>query len=110
MLDLTALLKTLAEAGGSDLHLTAGSPPLIRVDGELLPLILGSFSCLTVLAGQLTGQGSVQGFGFLGAGFGLASGAWSHSRAPGPPRRQMLPSAWTPPIGLAAERRPQVCA
>jgi twitching motility protein PilT len=35
MLDLTALLKTLAEAGGSDLHLTAGSPPLIRVDGEL---------------------------------------------------------------------------
>jgi twitching motility protein PilT len=35
MLDLTALLRTVAENSGSDLHLTAGSPPLIRVDGEL---------------------------------------------------------------------------
>ena len=35
MLDLTGLLRTVAENSGSDLHLTAGSPPLIRVDGEL---------------------------------------------------------------------------
>jgi twitching motility protein PilT len=35
MLDLTALLQKLAEDSGSDLHLVAGSPPLIRVDGQL---------------------------------------------------------------------------
>src|SRR6266496_451332 len=34
-LDLAALLRTLAENDGSDLHLKVGSPPLIRVDGEL---------------------------------------------------------------------------
>jgi twitching motility protein PilT len=35
MLNLTALLETLAESDGSDLHLKAGSPPIIRVDGVL---------------------------------------------------------------------------
>jgi twitching motility protein PilT len=35
MLNLTALLETLAENEGSDLHLKAGSPPIIRVDGIL---------------------------------------------------------------------------
>jgi len=34
-LDLAALLRTLAENDGSDLHLKVGSPPLIRVDGLL---------------------------------------------------------------------------
>jgi twitching motility protein PilT len=33
--DLAALLRTLAENDGSDLHLKVGSPPLIRVDGAL---------------------------------------------------------------------------
>jgi twitching motility protein PilT len=32
---LDALLRTLAEAGGSDLHVKVGSPPRIRVDGTL---------------------------------------------------------------------------
>ncbi len=32
------LLRTLVEKGGSDLHLTAGSPPAIRIDGELVTL------------------------------------------------------------------------
>ena len=32
------LLRTLIEKGGSDLHLTAGSPPQVRVDGVLVPL------------------------------------------------------------------------
>ncbi|HBB40393.1 MAG: type IV pili twitching motility protein PilT [Nitrospirae bacterium CG18_big_fil_WC_8_21_14_2_50_70_55] len=32
------LLRTLVEKGGSDLHLTAGSPPVIRLDGELVPM------------------------------------------------------------------------
>jgi twitching motility protein PilT len=35
MADLDALLRTLAERGGSDLHLKVGSPPLMRVDGVL---------------------------------------------------------------------------
>ncbi|MEX1163120.1 MAG: PilT/PilU family type 4a pilus ATPase, partial [Nitriliruptor sp.] len=36
--DLDALLKELVERGGSDLHLTAGIPPTIRVDGDLMPM------------------------------------------------------------------------
>jgi twitching motility protein PilT len=32
---LDALLRTLAESGGSDLHVKVGSPPRIRVDGTL---------------------------------------------------------------------------
>jgi twitching motility protein PilT len=36
MADLKEMLETLVERGGSDLHLTAGSRPRIRVDGELV--------------------------------------------------------------------------
>ncbi len=36
--DLHALLADLLELGGSDLHLTAGSPPVARVHGELTPI------------------------------------------------------------------------
>ncbi len=35
---LHQLLKTLVERGGSHLHLTTNSPPMIRVDGDLTPL------------------------------------------------------------------------
>ena len=38
MVTLEDLLRTMVDRGGSDLHLTAGSPPRIRVDGELMPL------------------------------------------------------------------------
>jgi twitching motility protein PilT len=37
-IDLDALLVTLVERGGSDLHLTVGIPPAIRVNGELTHL------------------------------------------------------------------------
>jgi len=37
-LDLDAVLDALIERGGSDLHLTAGQPPMIRVHGDLQPL------------------------------------------------------------------------
>lgn len=40
--DIYSLLKLLVEKGGSDLHLTAGTPPLIRIDGLLYPLRLPS--------------------------------------------------------------------
>ncbi len=35
MLDLNALLRAVAENSASDLHLRVGSPPLVRMDGEL---------------------------------------------------------------------------
>ena len=37
MVELEELLNLLVERGGSDLHLTAGSAPCIRVDGKLIP-------------------------------------------------------------------------
>ena len=37
-LNMHQLLKTLVENNGSDLHITTGSPPQIRVDGKMTPL------------------------------------------------------------------------
>ena len=37
-LDLDALLRTIPGLGASDLHLTASSSPLVRVNGELVPV------------------------------------------------------------------------
>jgi twitching motility protein PilT len=36
--ELDSLLTQLIEAGGSDLHLTIGAPPSIRINGDLYPL------------------------------------------------------------------------
>jgi len=36
--DIHQLLEVMVEKGASDLHLTAGSPPQIRIDGSLYPL------------------------------------------------------------------------
>ncbi|MFP4635461.1 MAG: PilT/PilU family type 4a pilus ATPase [Nitriliruptoraceae bacterium] len=36
--DLDELLVALVERGGSDLHLTAGIPPALRINGELAPM------------------------------------------------------------------------
>ncbi len=44
------LLGALLEKGGSDLHLTAGSPPMVRVHGELEPA--GEYPLLTPRALQ----------------------------------------------------------
>ncbi len=35
---IDTFLRAARERGGSDLHLTAGLPPILRVDGELVPL------------------------------------------------------------------------
>jgi twitching motility protein PilT len=35
---LDIMLRTLVDSGGSDLHLTVGAPPMIRVHGDLRPL------------------------------------------------------------------------
>jgi twitching motility protein PilT len=37
-LNLQALLKAMTEKGASDLHITAGSPPRLRIDGDLVRL------------------------------------------------------------------------
>jgi twitching motility protein PilT len=37
-LTLPALLKAMTDKGGSDLHITAGSPPRLRIDGDLVKL------------------------------------------------------------------------
>ena len=36
--DLDRVLRAMVEAGGSDLHLTVGAPPMIRRNGSLVPL------------------------------------------------------------------------
>src|SRR5262245_9010194 len=37
---LQQLLKVMVEKGASDLHVTAGSAPLLRIDGHIIPLKL----------------------------------------------------------------------
>jgi twitching motility protein PilT len=46
MANLHELLKTLVEAGGSDLHITTNTAPMIRVDGKLKPLDVPPLSAI----------------------------------------------------------------
>lgn len=43
-ISLHQLLKTMMDKGGSDLHVTAATPPAIRIDGEIVPLKLAPLS------------------------------------------------------------------
>ena len=38
MANLHQLLKAMVEKGASDLHVTTGTPPQLRIDGKLVPL------------------------------------------------------------------------
>jgi twitching motility protein PilT len=38
--NLHQLLRTMIEKGASDLHITTGTPPLLRIDGSIVPLRL----------------------------------------------------------------------
>ena len=38
MANLHQFLKAMFDQGASDLHLTTGSPPQLRIDGKLIPL------------------------------------------------------------------------
>jgi len=40
MANLHQMLQTLIDKGASDLHITTGSPPQLRIDGELMPMNL----------------------------------------------------------------------
>jgi len=49
---LHALLREVVAAGASDLHLTDGRPPMVRIDGELAPLKMSP--AVASVASQLT--------------------------------------------------------
>ena len=42
--NLHQLLKAMIEKGASDMHITTGSPPLLRIDGSVVPLKLPALS------------------------------------------------------------------
>ncbi len=44
MLSLHQLLKLMIEKGASDLHITTGTPPQLRIDGKLAPLDMSPLS------------------------------------------------------------------
>ena len=46
MANLHQLLKAMVDKGASDLHVTTGSPPQLRVDGELVPLKMAPLSAV----------------------------------------------------------------
>ena len=41
--NLHQLLKAMIEKGASDMHITTGAPPLLRIDGQIVPLKLSRF-------------------------------------------------------------------
>ncbi|MEW5742219.1 MAG: type IV pilus twitching motility protein PilT [Myxococcota bacterium] len=43
-MNLHQLLKAMVDRGASDLHITTGSPPQLRIDGELVPLKVNPLS------------------------------------------------------------------
>src|SRR5690606_15995961 len=42
--NLHQLLRAMIEKGASDMHITSGSPPLLRIDGSIIPLKLPPLS------------------------------------------------------------------
>jgi twitching motility protein PilT len=60
---LQQLLKTMVEKGASDLHITTGFPPVLRIDGSMVPLKLPALGpvetkalCFTVLTEEQRAQ------------------------------------------------------
>jgi twitching motility protein PilT len=60
-MDVTDLLARAVAAGASDLHLAAGEPPMLRLDGELQRMALPVLSCAALEqewpACSMTGSG-----------------------------------------------------
>src|SRR6202166_845320 len=61
--NLHQLLKTMIEKGASDMHITTGSPPLLRIDGSIVPLKLSPLGpvdtkqlCFSVLTEEQRAQ------------------------------------------------------
>jgi twitching motility protein PilT len=60
---LHQLLKTMIEKGASDMHITTGTPPLLRIDGSIVPLKLpplgpveSKYLCFSVLTEEQRAQ------------------------------------------------------
>jgi twitching motility protein PilT len=61
--NLHQLLKAMVEKGASDMHITAGAPPLLRIDGEIVPLKLpplGPVDTKQLLYSVLTEEQKIQ--------------------------------------------------
>jgi twitching motility protein PilT len=59
MITINDLLKLLFEKNASDLHLTAGSPPVLRIDGDIVPVELEKLTpevCQELIYGVLTDE------------------------------------------------------
>jgi twitching motility protein PilT len=61
--NLHQLLRTMIEKGASDMHITTGVPPLLRIDGSIVPLKLPALGpietkqlCFTVLSEEQRAQ------------------------------------------------------
>ncbi|MDP9036510.1 MAG: type IV pilus twitching motility protein PilT [Myxococcota bacterium] len=62
-MNLHQLLKTMIEKGASDMHITTGTPPLLRIDGSVMPLKLAPLGpvetkqlCFSVLTEEQRAQ------------------------------------------------------
>ena len=53
--NLHQLLKTMIEKGASDMHITTGTPPLLRIDGSIVPLKLPPLGPVETEAALLLG-------------------------------------------------------
>src|SRR5271155_5744172 len=60
---LHQLLRTMIEKGASDMHITTGTPPLLRIDGSIVPLRLPALGavetkqlCFSVLSEEQRAQ------------------------------------------------------
>jgi twitching motility protein PilT len=61
--NLHQLLKAMIEKGASDLHITTGSPPLLRIDGSIVPLKLpplGAIECKALCYSVLTEEQKIE--------------------------------------------------
>ena len=38
MARIDAILKLVKDQGASDLHMSSGSPPMVRINGEIMPI------------------------------------------------------------------------
>jgi twitching motility protein PilT len=62
-INLHQLLRTMVEKGASDMHITTGTPPLLRIDGSIVPLKLPpmgpvetKYLCFSVLTEEQRAQ------------------------------------------------------
>ena len=123
-MDIAELLARAVQRGASDLHLSAGQPPLLRIDGELLAMELPALSPAQALAlahsamddrqRQDYERGLEVDFAYELGGLGrFRVNAFRHSRGAGavfrviPPRLRSLESLAAPAVLRELLAQPQ---